>query len=61
MKTQHPKGDQCLKDILNIHVLPQLSSIDLMSTKERHHINFISFNVKCPAVYTHTPILTVLK
>ena len=26
---------------------------DFMNTKDRHYIDFIIFNVKCPNVYTH--------
>ena len=51
MKTQHPNVHQYLKDILNI--LSQRISGDFMNTKDRHHIGFITFNVKCPNVYTH--------
>ena len=40
-----------LKDILNI--LSQRISGDFMKTKYRHHIDFISFNVKGLNVYTH--------
>ena len=46
MKTQHPNVNQYLKDILNI--LSQRISGDFIYTKDRHHIDFISFNVKCP-------------
>ena len=45
MKTQHQNVHQYLKDILNI--LSQRISGDLMNTKDKHHIGFISFNVKC--------------
>ena len=51
MKTQHPNVHQYLKNILNI--LSQRISCDFMNTKGRHDISFISFNVKCPNVYTH--------
>ena len=34
---------------------------DLLNTKDRHHIDFISFNVKCPNVYTHAKFPTVVK
>ena len=57
MKTQHPNVHQYLKDILNI--LSQRISGDFMNTKDRHHIGFISFNVKGPNVYTHAHFLTV--
>ena len=51
MKTQHSNVHQYLTDILNI--LSSRISGDLMNTKDRHHINFISFNVKYPNVSTH--------
>ena len=50
MKTQHPTVHQYLKDILSL--LSQHISGDFMKTKDRHHIGFISFNVKCPNIYT---------
>ena len=59
MKTQHPNVHQSLRDILNI--LSQRISGDLMNTKYRHHIDFISFNAIYPNVYTHAHILTVVK
>ena len=59
MKTQHPNVHQYLKDILNI--LSQRISGDLMNTKDRHHIDRISFNVKCPNVYTHLHFQTIVK
>ena len=59
MKTQHPNVHQYLKDILNI--LSHRISGDFMNTKSRHHIGFISFNVKCPNVYTHAHFQTVVK
>ena len=34
-------------------ILSQMISDDFMDTKGKHHIGFISFNVKCPNVYTH--------
>ena len=58
MKTQHPNVHQYLKDILNI--LSQRISCDFMNTKGRHDIGFISFNVKCPNVYTHAHFPTVV-
>ena len=54
MKTQRANEQQYLKDILNI--LSQRVSDDFMNTKDRHHIVFITFNVKCPNVYTHSHI-----
>ena len=54
MKTQHPSIHQYLVDILNI--LSQRISGDFMNTKYRHHIDFITFNVKCPNVHTHAHI-----
>ena len=51
MKTQHPNVYQYLMDILN--TLSKRISCDFMNTKDRQHIGFISFNVKCPNVYTH--------
>ena len=59
MKTQHPKVYQYLKDILNI--LSQRISGHFMNTKDRHHIDFISFIVKCQNVYMHAHIPTVIK
>ena len=59
MKTQHPNIHQYLKDILN--KLSQRISGDFMNTKDRHYIDFISLNVKCPNVYTHAHFQTVLK
>ena len=59
MKTQHPNVHQYLKDISNI--LSQIICGDFMNTKNRHHIDFISFNVICPNVYTHAHIPTVVK
>ena len=59
MKTQHPNVHQYVKDILNI--LSQRISREFMKTKDRHHIDFISVNVKCPNVYTHAHIPTVVK
>ena len=32
-----------------------------MNTKDRNHIDLISFNVKCPNVYTHANFPTVVK
>ena len=58
MKTQHPNVHQYLKDILNI--LLQRIYGDFMNTKDRHHIVFISFNVKCPNVDTHAHFPTVV-
>ena len=58
MKTQHPNEHQYLQDILNM--LSQRISGDFMNTKERHHIGFITFNVKCPYVYTHAYFPTVV-
>ena len=51
METQHPDVHQHLNAILNI--LSYMISCDFMHTKDRHYIDFISFNVKCPIVYTH--------
>ena len=51
MKTQHPNVHQYLTDIWNI--LSQRISGDFINTKDRHHFGFITFNVKCPNVYTH--------
>ena len=48
MKTQHPNVHQYLKDILN--ALSSTIPGDFMNTKDRHYIDFISFNVKCPNV-----------
>ena len=59
MKMQHPNVHQYLKDILNI--LSQRISGDFMNTKDRHCIDFVSFNVKCPKAYTHAHIPTVVK
>ena len=33
---------------------------DFMNAKDKHHIGFISFNVKCPNVYTHVHSPTVV-
>ena len=43
------------------YLLSQRISCDFMNTKYRHHIDFISFNVKGLNVYTHTHIPTVIK
>ena len=59
MKTQHPNIHQYLQDILNI--LSQRISGDFMKTKDRHHIDTISFNVKTPNVYTHAHFPTEVK
>ena len=59
MKTQHPTVNQYLKDILNI--LSHGISVDFMNTKGRHHIGFISFNVKSSNVHTHAHFPTVVK
>ena len=58
MKTQHPNVHQYLNDILNI--LSQRISGDFMNTKDRRHIGFLSFNVKCPNVYAHAHFPTVV-
>ena len=59
MKTQHPNIYQYLNDILNI--LLQRISGDFMNTQDRQHIDFISFNVKRPNIYTHTHFQTVVE
>ena len=59
MKTQHPNVHQYLNDILNI--LSSRISGDLMNTKDRHHIDFTSFNVDFPNVSTHVHFQTVVK
>ena len=59
MKTQHPNVHQYLKDISNI--LSQRISCDFMNTEDRYHIDFISFNVKFPNIYTHAHFPTVVK
>ena len=59
MKTQHQNVHQYLKDILNI--LSHRISGDFMNTRSRHHTGFISFHVKCPNVYTHAHLPTVVK
>ena len=59
MKTQHPNVHRYPKDILNI--FSQRISSDFMNTKNKHHIDFISFNVKCPNIYTHVHFLTAVK
>ena len=59
MKTQHPNVHQHLKDILNIR--SQRISCDFMNTNGTHYIDFISFNVKSPNVYTHAHFPTVVK
>ena len=56
MNTHHPNVHQYIKDILNR--LSQRNSGDFMNTKDRHHIGFISFNVKYPNVYTHAHFQT---
>ena len=58
MKTQHPNVNQYLNDLLNM--LLQGISGDFMNTKDIHHIDLISFNVKCPTVYAHAHIQTVV-
>ena len=32
-----------------------------MNTKDKHYIDFNSFDVKCPNVYTHAHFPTVVK
>ena len=59
MKTQHRNVHQYLQDIFNI--LSSRISGDVMNTKDRHHINFISFNVKYPNVSSHVHFQTVVK
>ena len=59
MKTQHPNEHQYLEDILNI--LSRRISGDFMNKKDRHHIDFIRLNIKCPNVYTHAHIQIVVK
>ena len=59
MKTQHLNVHQYIKDILN--VLSHGISGDFINTNDRHHIDFISFNVKCPNIYTHAHFPTVVK
>ena len=59
MKTQHPNVHQYLEDILNI-LLKRISG-DFMNANDRHHIDFISFNVKFPNIYTHAHFPTVVK
>ena len=58
IETQYQNVHQYLKDVLNI-LSPGISG-DFMNTKDRNHIGFISFNVKCPNVYTHAHFLTVV-
>ena len=58
MKTQLPFVHQYLKDMLNIH--SQMISRDFINTKDRHHIDFISFKVKCLNVYTYAHFPTVV-
>ena len=36
-----------------IENLKQTISGDSMNTIDRHHIDFISFNMKCPNIYAH--------
>ena len=50
---------QYLKDILNL--LSQRTSDDFMTTKDGHHMDFISLKVNCPNVYTHAHIKTVVQ
>ena len=59
MKTQHPNVNQYLKDILNI--ISHRISGDFINTKGKHHIGFISFNVKSPNVYMNAHFPTVVK
>ena len=59
METQHPNVHQYLKDILNI--LSHRISGNFMNTKDRHHIDFMTFNVKCQNVYEHAHFPTVIK
>ena len=59
MKTQHPNVHQYLQDMLNI--FSQRISGDFMDTKYRHNIDFISFFMKGPNVYTHAHIPNVVK
>ena len=59
MKTQHQNVHHYLKDILNIFLL-RISGV-FIYTKDRHHIDFIIINVKCPNVYTHALIPNVIK
>ena len=59
MKTQHPNVHQYLKNILNI--LSLRISCDFMNTKDKHHIDYISFNVKRPNICTHTYFPTAVE
>ena len=59
METQHSNIHQYLKDLLNI--LISRNSGDSMHTKDIHYIDFISFNVKRPNIYTHAHFPTVVK
>ena len=58
IKTQHQNVHQYLKDIFDL--LSQRIFDDFMKTKDKHHIGFISFNVKCLNVYTHAHFPTVV-
>ena len=59
MKTQHPNVHQYLNDILNI--LSSRISGDFMNTKDRYHIDFLSFNVKCRNISLLAHLSTVVK
>ena len=59
MKTQHPNVPQYLKDISDI--LSMRISGDFMNAKDRHHIGFISFNVKWPNVNMHAHFRIIVK
>ena len=48
-----------LKNILNI--LSQRISGDFINTNDGRHVDFFSFNVKYPTIYTHAHFQTVVK
>ena len=58
MKTQHQNVHQYLKGIL--YILSQRISGYFMILKDKHHIGLISFDVKCPNVYTHAHFATAV-
>ena len=59
MKTQQPNVHRYLNDIL--YIISQRIYGNFMNTKDKHHIDFISFKVKLSNVYTHAYCPTVVK
>ena len=59
-KRATPKGTSISQGYI-LNLLSHRISGDFINTKDRDHIDSISSNVKCPNVYTHVHIPTVVK